>query len=373
MRRTSTRNDDGSIIVAMLMGLSLAGLSLLLLAVTFSHLSTARRDRAFTTVLPAGDAGIQQGLFQVNNGQAAALPGAGTPATVDQGGQLADWYATSQTSATSPTSYVFTSTTRGLARQLRAEARQTPRFPVAAFADRSVVLRGGNSAGSYNSATGTTAPTSNGRVGSNGSVTLEGNATADGVDLYDWAANPSTSRCRSGGPACTKLNTVDERLDITSAPSTQFISQYLASQPAPGCTTDYVSGASAVLPSGRWCAKSLSLKTNLTVSGPTEIYVSGNVLIDHHLTINYAPGVVPTPSLLRIYMLGSVFDMANHTTISAAIYAPLATCKGGAQSVVYGSLICGTISNVGGWSFYYDEALGAIGDGQFKLRNYREG
>ncbi len=368
-RLASAGRDEGSIVVAMLMLLSLAGLSLVLVASTLSHVSTARRDNAFTKVLPAGDAALQLGLFQANNGQASTLPTSAAPAVTDQGGQVADWYATGQSVPTKPTSYLLTSTTRGLARQLRAEAYQKPRFPVAAFADRSVVLRGGNTADSYNSLNSSTSPTGAGRVGSNGSVTFDGNATANGVDLYNWAAQPNTSRC-SGAPCPVAPNYIDERLDFTDAAATQFITAQTA-----GCSTPaYVSPTSAtVLQSGTWCTSSLQLRGNVTVSGPTVIYVAGNVTIEHHLQINYAPGVVPQPSLLQIYMLGSSFDMANHTTVAAAIYAPFATCEGGAQSVVYGSLICGSISNVGGWSFHYDEALGAIGDSQFRLRNYREG
>jgi hypothetical protein len=36
----------------------------------------------------------------------------------------------------------------------------------------------------------------------------------------------------------------------------------------------------------------------------------------------------------------------------------------------YGSLICDSISNVGGWTFHYDTRLGTIGDGKWILKHY---
>ena len=75
---------------------------------------------------------------------------------------------------------------------------------------------------------------------------------------------------------------------------------------------------------------------------------------------------------MQIYSVGPSVDMSNHTNAAGAIYAPLATCSGGAQDVIYGSLTCASIKNPGGWTLYYDEALGSIGAGDFRIRNYRE-
>jgi len=356
-------------VLAIMMITLVAGFASLLVATTITQSSTVQHDQKFTDVLPAGDAGISRGLFMLNNG----LTPPTTSTLITEGGQSANWYATPQTSTTAPTSYLITSqtvaSTVGTKRTLQALAYQSSRFAYGAFADTSVVFRGGNSADSYNSNSGTTNKTGHGVVGTNGSVTLNGNATADSVVLYNWAANPSPSRC-SGGP-CPTYTTVDAPFDIASASATQFIKNGLnacSSQIAFQTSTS----ATHALPSGTWCASSLNLDLDTTVSGPTVIYVSGNVTMGHHLNINYASGVTPLPANLQIYMLGNTYDMANHTTIAAAIWAPLATCNGGAQSVVYGSLVCGSISNVGGWTFHYDDALATIGAGDFRIRNYRE-
>jgi hypothetical protein len=363
------RRDEGSMVLAIMMITLVAGFASLLVATTLTQSSTVRHDQKFTDVLPAGDAGISRGLFMLNNG--LIPPTTSTP--IIEGSQSANWYATKKTYPTAPPSYLITSQTVagtvGTQRTLQAEAYQSSRFAYGAFADTSVVFRGGNSADSYNSNNGTLTKTGHGTIGTNGSVTLNGSASADQVVLYNWAANPSGSRC-SGGP-CPVYTTVNAPFDISSSAATQFIKTGLSN-----CSSQIAfqtsTSATHALPSGTWCASSLNLDLDTTVSAPTVIFVSGNVTTSHHLNINYASGVEPIPANLQIYMLGSTYDMANHTTIAAAIWAPLATCNGGAQSVVYGSLVCGSISNVGGWTFHYDDALAQVGAGDFRIRNYRE-
>lgn len=382
MKRLHDLEDErGSIMLALMMLFMLAGLSALLLVSTVGESKATQHDSSFTTVFPAADSAIARGLFMLNHGLAAKLPSppGTTPApaypaeTLVEGTQSALWYAQPVTSSKKPTSYIITAITQGsVKRTVKAEAWQQQRFPTAAFADKSIVFRGGNASTSYDSATGSVNATGKGRLGSNGSVTLNGSASTDVVDLYNWGADPNPARC--SGSVCTQnggYNTYDTKLDISSPTSTQFISSALNA-----CSTQVAFKTSATsthaLPSGTWCASSLTLDLDTTITGPTTIYVSGNVFIDHHLKINYAPGVTPIPANLQIYMLGTSYDMTNHSTIAAAIYAPLATCYGGAQSVVWGSLVCSSISNVGGWQFHYDEALGLIGGNDFRIRNYRE-
>jgi hypothetical protein len=378
MRRfaDARRDDRGSMMLAMLVMMVTLALGSLLVAASLGQAKAVRQDQKFTQVLPAGDAGIQRGLFMLNNGGVGALPqavaGSGIPgpAAITQGAQTADWYATAQTNTSAPVSYILTSTTRGLRRTLVAEAYQSKRFPMGAFADQSFVMRGGNGSSSYNSGNGNTVATAHGRIGSNGSVTLNGNASADGVDLYNWTANPNPNRC-SGSVCATSLATYPNPLDITSPASYAFITAQLAACTTPAAyqTTGQVSH---VLPAGTWCASSLNFDADTTIAGPTVIFVSGNITMSPHLNVNYASGVAPVPANLQIYSLGSSIDMSNHVNIGAAIYAPLASCAGGAQTNTYGSLICRSISNVGGWIFHFDDALNNLGAGDFRLQHYRE-
>ena len=59
----------------------------------------------------------------------------------------------------------------------------------------------------------------------------------------------------------------------------------------------------------------------------------------------------------------------------AAVYAPNAACTGqtsNAGTDFYGSMICNTIDNVGGWTFHYDTRLAALGDGTWHIKAYAE-
>jgi hypothetical protein len=368
--------DRGSMMLAMLLLMVTVALGSLLLVSTIGQAATVRHDQKFTQVLPAADAGIQQGLFTLNNVGIAALPAATAapgipgPTTVTASGQTATWFATALTNAGAPPSYLLTATTQGLRRQVQAEAYQSRRFGYGAFADQSIVMRGGNSSSSYNSATGVVSATSNGRLGSNGSVVLNGNATADGVDLYNWTSSPNASRC-SGGPCPSGYKTIADPWDISSPASYAFITAQLN---ACGTSTAFQTSATAThaLPTGTWCASSLNFDADTTVTGPTVVYVSGNVTMSPHLNVNYTNGLAPVSPNLQIYSLGSLVDMSNHTNFGGALYAPLATCNGGAQAAIYGSIVCRSISSVGGWQFHYDDALAGLGAGDFRLRHYRE-
>jgi hypothetical protein len=67
--------------------------------------------------------------------------------------------------------------------------------------------------------------------------------------------------------------------------------------------------------------------------------------------------------------------IGNNTKVAAAIYAPRSDCSGNpsnAQGEIYGSIICRTIDNNGGWQFNYDDDLQWIGSGAFEMTNYRE-
>jgi hypothetical protein len=380
MRRFADAGDDrGSMMLALLLMMTTLALGSILVATSVGQATTVRHDQKFTQVLPAGDAAIQRGLFMLNNGGASAycsttvaplcLPSSTAQSALTQGTQTANWYSTPVANAAAPPSYLLTATTTGIRRTLVAEAYQSKRFGLGAFADQSFVMRGGNGSNSYNSASGGTITTGHGRIGSNGSVSINGNGTADGVDLYDWTRNPNASRC-SGSP-CSSLATYPDPYDITSPSSYAFITAQLA---ACGAVGGFQSSTapSHMLPAGTWCASSLNFDADTTVTGPTVIFVSGAITAGHHLNINFTSGLAPVPANLQIYSLGPSVDLSNHTNIGAAIYAPLASCDGGAQVNVYGSLVCRSISNVGGWQFHYDDALALVGAGDFRLRHYRE-
>ena len=91
--------------------------------------------------------------------------------------------------------------------------------------------------------------------------------------------------------------------------------------------------------------------------------------------VNYDVPSQPDSIKLQIYTTGNTVSMYNQGNIAAAIYAPNAACGGvssNAQTDFWGSMICNTIDNVGGWTFHYDTRLNAIGDGTWRVKNYAE-
>jgi hypothetical protein len=95
----------------------------------------------------------------------------------------------------------------------------------------------------------------------------------------------------------------------------------------------------------------------------------------NHSDVNNDVAGAPSSIRLQIYSTGTTVSMYNQSNLAAAVYAPNAACGGvtsNAGSDFYGSMICKTIDNVGGWTFHYDTRLASIGDGAWRIRDYTE-
>jgi hypothetical protein len=268
--------------------------------------------------------------------------------------------------------------TQTATRTVKALVAQTPLFNLAAFANSTLNFNGNNAAVSY--------PTPGfGNVGTNGSLTLKGaSTTVDGITLYDWANNPNPSRCTGQGcPAASGTSTVADPLAVQSATSgTGFITTQLNICKQTGPLTAFV-GTSIAASDTPYCFSSFWADTqNFTVTGdPTKVakvYVDGGDVTfgdKNHSDINNDVLSNPTSARLQIYSTGTTVSMYNQGQLAAAVYAPNAACGGAGSNAAtdfYGSLICDSIDNVGGWTFHYDTRLGTIGDGKWILQHYSE-
>lgn len=373
-RRSPSRRDDGSLMLVFLIIIVISAMTLVTVAAVVTNNRTTRHAEAFQEVLPQADVGVQKALFAINNGAAASLPTASSPALLTTSTSSGRWWV----AHTQPLEYVVysTSTQRGVKRTVSIKITDGARFPVAAFADTSMTLRGSNSAVSYDHRY-LTGNTGHGFTGSNGSVTFDGNASADGVKLYDYTANPNSARC-SGGP-CAGLTTVGSRFDISSESATSFISSAIAACQVSGTLSAWVATANGgIVPAGRHCYSSMDFDTDTTIQGtdenPTIIYVTGNVSVNNHTNVNFA-SLYPSAQALQIFTLGDSVAIGNHSNVGAAIWAPHAGCGGNpsnAQADIYGSLICASISNQGGWGFHYDDALNSLGTSTWSTSHYAE-
>lgn len=389
--------DAGSLPLALLASIVVGGLIVTLVATTMTGQRAARFDREFTTVIQAADAGAQAGVQQLLRDPSTDLEaGVGTqtdPVTSTQDGYEYTWWA----EKTDELEWTVLSNAVGpddVARSVTVRVSDRPFFDVAAFADDGMRLTGGNGASSY----GETWFTGNGIVSSNEDIVIQGQSSSvDGVHLYNWDLYPSLDRCKhTGGDQCDDVLTlpdatspsarigppkkvgddletafIEEQLDACGSP----LESWTASEDG---STLGVTGTDTVL-----CYEDMTFDTATTVAGNVELYVSGRISFANDVKVNCADCVEepvlgsakPDARALSMYSTGDQVVVGNHTYVGAGIYAPKADCEGNpsnAQGHIYGSMICGKITNQGGWNFYYDDRLQEEGRDRWEVRDWRE-
>ncbi len=375
----SGRDDRGSMLLALSGVLVVTGIMMAFLVTVLIAQDSTRHDYRYTKSIQGADAGVQQAYYQINT-----LPAGSTSTSLTSGGTVTldgvDYFWTAARPAAESLTWTVESTgtttvgTQTTTRTVTATIGQSALFNMAAFADSTLNFNGNNLATSY------PAP-GQGQIGTNGSMTLLGNSTSvDAVVLYDYDANPDPSRCT--GAACSAPTTTNgSKLDIAGAAATDgFIQAQLDACKAVAPLTAFVGTTIAARPEP-YCFTSFFADTqNFTVTGPgtARIFVEGGDVVlgnkNHSDVNNDVPGT-PTSVKLQIYTTGQTVSMYNQGEIAAAVYAPNAACGGvtsNAGTTFYGSMICKTIDNVGGWTFKYDTRLSSIGDGIWRLKDYSE-
>lgn len=412
--RPRPSGEGGSFVLALLvsmLALSIGGMLFTTIALSERN---ARQGRDFTTTLETADAGIQHALAQLNGGAGSPTPPA---APLEVGDATVTYTSTPTVSSTGGTAWEIQSTATSLLtgeqRRVAAVIEEESRFPFAMFTDESITFTGETDIDSYTSGVICTplsscawaAPYSGGGiVANNDTINFNGNSTtADGVGLYNWAADPDPARCvHAGGGAdspCNNVTYITERLDLSSSTETEFLSDMETI--CAGDWVDYTSsnylGIPAVLqPSATGpyhCFSSVTFDVDTILAPLTTdpldikpviivVQQGGAVNVRQHTEVNCldpcTPGVsVPAAPHLQIYSLssGNMLNLGVHSDLAAAVYAPLAGCDAGdsnAQADVYGALVCDRSGSNGGWNLHYDQALAGIGNGRFLVREWRE-
>jgi hypothetical protein len=378
-RRATPADDRGSMLVAMSAILVTTGLVASIMGLVLVGEQSTRFDTRYNAAIQGADAGVQQAFFDINSlpKDTTTVSLASTAPVVADGVSYV-WSATRpaadslvwtvESTGTSSTGTIQTT------RTVKAEVRQNPLFNMAAFADSSINFNGNNAAVSY--------PTAGlGQVGTNGSLTLKGTSTTvDSITLYDWDANPNASRC--DGQACTApTSQVGTRLDVGNAVASEgFIQSQIDACKAQGPLTAFV-GSTIAARSEPYCFTSFYADTEnfvVTGTGNARVFIEGGDVVlgnKNHSDVNYNIPNGPDSIKLQLYTTGQTVSVYNQGDVSAAIYAPNAACGGvtsNASTDYWGSMICKTIDNVGGWTFHYDTRLASIGDGIWRIRNYSE-
>lgn len=229
LRRGGRRPPErGSIALALLASIVVAGLVTVVVAATIAGQRATRFNQEYTGALHVAEAGVQEALHQLNTGQ---LDPGDSPrtATGTIDGQSFEWTA----ERTTDQEWTVTSEgtdVEGTTRTVQVTIADEPLFNVAAFSDQLLTFRGANNADSYTSDDSVSASdawcTGRGRVGSNDTLEFKGKsqgqatcdyydangnlvdgATVDGIDLHNWEDDPDAGRCDHGGGSST--NCVD--------------------------------------------------------------------------------------------------------------------------------------------------------------------
>lgn len=97
----------------------------------------------------------------------------------------------------------------------------------------------------------------------------------------------------------------------------------------------------------------MNAQSSLTVTGPTTIYVTGDVNSSGATIVN----ATQDPSLLTLNVGGAQVNLEGHAAFYGSIFAPNAAVSLGGTSDFYGALIGGTVEMAGDFQFHVDESL----------------
>lgn len=415
------RSDRGSIPLALLVVVIMAGMTSIVFARMTAEQRSVRHDTEFTTSIHAAEAGIQEAAFRANNHLLLGTSGAGSGSA---NGYDYDWTATRDDGADPWTVTSIGTGPTDVRRTVVAELADRPLFDNALATHLGVNFQGGNTADSYNSATQVrcsgrpsplvSTPDCFGIVASNGHIDMgssgAGTNYADRVHVHDWA-NPDNSGPDRCAPATSiycledrdplpqhRVN-IDDPLEIRGQVGlVETLLEGCGESPPNWTASEHISGAdpsAAVLSPSHalshpevgtyYCFGEMlfDMKTVLPASVTADsgliIVVRDRIKIEGHVEINCrgcasgfpsSPGM-PAARRLQIFTLAgddpangnnvlAAVQIRQHAKLGAAIYAPNASCgnqQSNAQVEIYGALICKTVLNQGGWKFHYDEDL----------------
>ncbi len=116
-------------------------------------------------------------------------------------------------------------------------------------------------------------------------------------------------------------------------------------------------GESVALPPGIYYLNSISMSGGSTfvVTGPTTIYVAGNVDMQGGTALN----MTDVPKNLTLKVMGSQCDFSGNAELSAIVYAPQTIVTRDGSSEFYGSIVAKELIIKGSGSLHGDESLDA--------------
>jgi hypothetical protein len=411
--RRGDRGDAGSVVMALLAILTMAGIVTLGLAtVVGSHLA-ARHDVAFESSLAAAEQGLDELAAQV---KATPLASSFNPVT----GSTAQGAAYSATATATAGGWTVTASGtatiggRSVTRRIQATVSVGNLVSVPLFGDSGVTLGSGSGVDRYDSSsssavcttsTGSRAPM--GTTGTRmcteaspplGSMATDGALDMKGSDLPNFAEvdifstpypgytnDDATGRCANDATTCAAIGSTV----ITHHEKATFPPATLCANGIGGGTTAYdgstalaanavydfsdvTLNATAIANLGNVAGSQLIIcfngKLTLPAAFPLNATLdSSSLVLTDPASIAGVTNVVPRPpsTLLLVSTSGGAsapvvdFGGGSHseTAVSAVVYAPNATCTTQGHVDVYGLLVCGSVVAPSGLNVHYDTQL----------------
>lgn len=380
------RGEGGSLPMAMLAIIVVTGMVTAFFATAMSGTRQVRTDRSFNLAINGAEAGVQQALTRIiqTTPGTTSLDSSAVPAAERAVGAAGfEWQATKVTPAL--WRIRATGNVDGVERTLETEATRDLRFFVAAFSHLGFDYNGGNDSDSYNDST---LDGKQGSVGTNGNIRFKGNADADKIYLFGSDATCDGAPCPvprpDPCPDCREVISSPDAYDV------EGVKEMIAQEAAAACTsyTDWTYGDYDLVGGTTYCFNKMTFPSKAeydlvgaTIDNPVKVYMpeTGILSFGNQSQVNCAVCDTtgrPDSGALQIYSLGQTVEFGNHVDVAMALEAPNATCDGiktsDAQTEIYGSLICNSVDNQGGWEFHYDESLLNLASGEFELGDVRE-
>ena len=339
-------NHDGSIPLALLVSIVVAGLVIVLTGTILQSERSVRFDRAYTDVVQVADAGAQTAYHRLNqvaddpaaHPELAALAvGATTPTfTTDLGDAEAEWTV----SRLSSREYEVTSTGRtpdGVARTVVVAMEKDSLFFPGAFGDRLVAMNGASTQiDSYESESTSCPPSSattcwgihpdfgtgNAALGTNNDFDFSGNVKVRRGILYDWKNNPGQGattikpggdRCK--GNPCTEadvIRTEDDKLEYGSDDQMQFITDKLGSCASGNEKGTWVLGNSKK----KDPPEVLPLPSGVNSGSPADATHTQYYCADSLQIIGDVAMPTATPENPMVIFLRNSYSQAGHSTVN---------------------------------------------------------
>jgi hypothetical protein len=204
--------------------------------------------------------------------------------------------------------------------------------------------------------------TNQGNIQTNGPITLSGQAYVNGN------ANPGPNYPFSGTPPVSgSYATLSAPITVSPVviPPGPYNNNNIVIVNNKGEETPYNGGSSLSyngsdplkIPGGTYYFDSINITGNaqVIVTGPSIIYVGGNVLISGKGVINGTAN--NSPANLGIYATGNDINLSGQSAYYGTVYAPNATVTLTGQTDLYGAIVCGSSVDAGQASIHYDLAL----------------